>query len=72
MTLRHAGEVTSATELEAPTGRELAKRELDMAEKFVKALEEDFEPERYRDDYRERVAKLIEIKRKGGTVEPEA
>ncbi len=72
MTLRHAGEVISATELEAPTGRELAERELEMAEKFVKALEEDFEPERYRDDYRERVAKLIELKRKGGTVEPAA
>ena len=72
VTLRHAGEVISATELEAPTGRDLAKRELEMAEKFVKALEEDFEPERYQDDYRERVAKLIEIKRKGGVVEPEA
>jgi DNA end-binding protein Ku len=71
VTLRHAGEVIAATELEAPTGRELAERELDMAEKFVRALEEDFEPERYRDEYRDRVAKLIEIKRQGGTVEPE-
>jgi DNA end-binding protein Ku len=72
MTLRHTGEVISASELEAPTGRELSKRELDMAEKFVKALEEAFEPERYEDDYRERVAKLIELKGKGGTVEPAA
>jgi DNA end-binding protein Ku len=72
VTLRHVGEVISATELEAPAGRELAERELDMAEKFVKALEEEFEPERYRDEYRERVAKLIELKAQGGTVEPEA
>ncbi|CAN5729931.1 Ku protein [soil metagenome] len=72
VTLRHAGEVITASELEPPSGRDLAERELDMAEKFVKALEEDFEPERYRDEYRERVAKLIELKAQGGTVEPAA
>jgi DNA end-binding protein Ku len=71
ITLRHAGEVIPPSELEAPGGRRLEKKEREMAEKFIKALEEDFEPERYSDEYRERVAKLIEIKRRGGTVESE-
>jgi DNA end-binding protein Ku len=71
ITLRHVGEVIPVSELEAPSGRALEKRERQMAERFVAALEEEFEPERYRDEYRENVARLIEIKRKGGSVEPE-
>lgn len=71
ITLRHAGEVIPPSQLEAPSGRALDTKEREMAEKFIVALEEDFEPERYRDEYRERVAHLIEIKRKGGEIEPE-
>jgi DNA end-binding protein Ku len=71
ITVRHAGEVIPSSRLEAPSGRELDRKEREMAEKFIKALEEDFEPERYRDEYRERVARLVEIKRRGGTVETE-
>lgn len=71
ITLRHAGEVIPVSELEPPSGRPLEKKERQMAERFIAALEEEFEPERYRDEYRERVARLIEIKQKGGSVEPE-
>ncbi|MEX2529597.1 MAG: Ku protein [Gemmatimonadota bacterium] len=71
ITLRHEGEVVPASELEGPSGRALEKKERQMAERFIAALEEDFEPELYRDEYRERVARLIEIKQKGGSVEPE-
>lgn len=65
VTLRHAGEVVSADELAAPTGRKLDERELKMAEQLVEALAGEFEPEQYRDEYRERVAELIEAKAKG-------
>jgi DNA end-binding protein Ku len=71
ITLRHAGEVIPRSELEAPSGRKLEAKERDMAVKFIKALEEDFEPDRYEDEYRERVAHLIEIERRGGTVKIE-
>lgn len=71
ITLRHAGEVIPASALEAPAGRDLDPKEREMAEKFIAALEEEFDPEQYRDEYRERVARLIEIKRRGGTVELE-
>jgi DNA end-binding protein Ku len=41
------------------------KRELDMAEQLIASLSEDFEPEKYRDEYRERVLDMIERKAEG-------
>jgi DNA end-binding protein Ku len=41
------------------------KRELEMAEQLIASLSEDFEPERYRDEYRDRVLDLIERKAEG-------
>ena len=41
------------------------KRELDMAEQLIGSLTSDFDPERYRDEYRERVLNLIERKAEG-------
>jgi DNA end-binding protein Ku len=71
ITLRHAEAVIPASDLEAPSGRPLGEKERAMGERFIAALTEDFEPERYRDEYRERVSALIEIKRRGGVLEPE-
>jgi DNA end-binding protein Ku len=66
--LRHADEVVAIEDLEAPAGPELDKKELAMAKQLTAMLGEDFEPAAYRDEYRERVAQLIEIKRSGGKV----
>lgn len=65
VTLRHAGEVISAADLPAPRGRELAKRELAMARQLVEALEDDFRPDEYVDEYRESVRELIAAKAEG-------
>lgn len=65
VTLRHAGEVIPASALEAPGGRALAAEELEMAEKLLSALEDDFDPSRYQDEYRGRVLELIAAKAKG-------
>jgi DNA end-binding protein Ku len=65
VTLRHAGEVIAATDLPAPRGRKLAERELAMARQLVEALEDDFRPEEYRDEYRESVRELIAAKAEG-------
>ncbi|HEY7471577.1 MAG TPA: Ku protein [Gemmatimonadota bacterium] len=65
ITLRHASEVVSAAELEGPTGRELDPREMKMAAQLVEALSGEFEPARYEDEYRNRVAELIEAKASG-------
>ena len=49
--------------------------ELAMANQLIDSLASDFEPEKYRDEYRERVLDLIERKAQGETIvieEPEA
>lgn len=66
--LRHADEVIDAERLPRPSGRPLAKNEVRMAEQLVSALAGPFEPEKFRDEYRERVMDLIETKAKGGKV----
>ena len=68
VTFRHPGEVIPVDQLEAPRGRPLDAKELRLAEQLVSALEADFDPSRYHDDYRERVLRLIETKKKGGKV----
>nr|WP_197911817.1 Ku protein [Kineobactrum salinum] len=68
ISLRHADQVVLGNELRPPTGRAPAKRELEMARKLVAMLESDFEPEEYRNEYRERVMDMLERKRKGGRI----
>ena len=65
MKLRYAEEVLSARELPAPSGRALDPREIQMAEQLVRVLEDDFRPQDFRDEYRERVLAYIEEKAKG-------
>src|ERR671929_1021371 len=52
-------------ELDTAREVEVTKRELDIAEQLVESLAGDFEPEKYRDTYREEVLALIERKASG-------
>jgi len=63
--LRYSEEVRSVSELEAPAGRQLDQKELRMAEQLVEALEGEFKPEEFRDEYRDRLSEFIEAKAKG-------
>jgi DNA end-binding protein Ku len=63
--LRYAQEVLSASELPAPSGRQLQDKELRMAEELVGALEGKFEPQEFRDEYRKRLTDFIQAKAKG-------
>jgi DNA end-binding protein Ku len=45
-----------------------SKRELDMAKQLIESLSAEFEPEQYRDEYRERVLEMIERKAAGETI----
>jgi DNA end-binding protein Ku len=65
VTLRHADEVVSAEDLPAPEGRDLDKKEVAMARQLVELLEGQFNPDEFRDEYRERVKEFIEKKAKG-------
>jgi DNA end-binding protein Ku len=68
-TMRFADEVVSPDEIAGEIGAEEdgkpQKRELDMAKTLIDSLTSDFEPEKYRDEYREELLALIERKAKG-------
>jgi DNA end-binding protein Ku len=65
ITLKFAEEVLTADELPRPTGRTPDAKELKMAEQLVLALEDEFRPGDFHDEYRERVMKFIEAKAHG-------
>jgi DNA end-binding protein Ku len=76
-TMLFADEVVAPEELDdLPEGKELkaSQRELTMAQQLIDSLSSDFEPEKYRDEYREKVLELIERKASGEeiAVQPEA
>lgn len=65
VTLRHAEEVVLAEDLPTAKGRDLDKKELNMAKQLVELLEGEFDPADFKDQYRERVMDFIESKAKG-------
>jgi DNA end-binding protein Ku len=73
-TMLFADEVVSPDSLDELTvdGGKTSKRELEMAKQLIESLSADFEPEQYRDEYRERVLELIERKAAGETITIEA
>jgi DNA end-binding protein Ku len=78
-TMLFADEVIAADSLDelasADGDVQTSDRELAMANQLIESLASDFEPEKYRDEYRERVLDLIERKAQGETIvieEPEA
>jgi DNA end-binding protein Ku len=76
-TMLFADEVISPEELDdLPEGKDLkaSERELTMAQQLIDSLSSDFEPGKYRDEYREKVLELIERKAAGEeiAVQPEA
>ena len=76
-TMIFADEVVPLDELDGlPDAEELqvSERELAMARQLIESLVTDFEPERYKDEYREKVLELIEAKAAGEeiAVAPEA
>ena len=63
-TMRFHDEVVAGADLDLPSGgRKPARREIEMAEKLVAMLEEEFDPRDHEDRYRDSVLELI--KRKG-------
>jgi DNA end-binding protein Ku len=65
VTLRHADEVVARADLRPPPFRKPTEKELRLAEQLVGALQADFDPGRYRDEYRKRVLDFVQAKAKG-------
>ena len=65
-TVRFADELVDPDSLDLPQpSRAPSKREVEMAGTLVESLHEEFEPEKFKDGYRERVLKLIDSKARG-------
>lgn len=69
-TLYYADEVVPIAELDGLPGAQVtaSEREVAMARQLIEALAGPFEPEKYHDEYREAVLRLIEEKAEGKTV----
>jgi DNA end-binding protein Ku len=55
-----------------PSGRTAKPREVTIARQLIESMTTDWDPEQYRDTYRERVEELIESKRNGEEIEAAA
>ena len=66
-TLLFADEVVGTSDLDVKTTSDTkpSERELSMARQLVNSLTAEWEPEKYKDDYREKVLALIEAKAEG-------
>ena len=70
--LMHFAEgLAAADKLNLPKKLELGKRELDMAKALVDSMSSKWNPEKYRDDYREALMEVIEEKVESGGKEIE-
>src|SRR5262249_8937323 len=65
--LHCADEIQPTDEL-AVTGQQVGKEELAMARRLIESGQTSWQPERYRDTYRDELAAAIEAKRKGKPV----
>jgi DNA end-binding protein Ku len=65
--MRFADEVLDGSEYRFP-GADYRPQELQMAEQLIGSLTEEFNPEKYRDEYRDNLEKIIAAKMKGKKV----
>jgi DNA end-binding protein Ku len=63
--MRFADELISTEQLETPKNIEVGDKELKMAQQLIESLTEEFQPEKYHDDYTEKVKELIDSKAQG-------
>ena len=61
-TLHWPDEIRSTEDLDVPEDVKVSPAELKMAENLVGMMATDFEPEEYKDEYKQAVLKLVEAK----------
>jgi DNA end-binding protein Ku len=69
-TLFYAAEVREVAEYGRDTEAEVMPQEIALAEQFIQHLTASFQPEQYKDTYRDQVLALIEKKREGAALAP--
>jgi DNA end-binding protein Ku len=68
-TLRFADELVDVGSLKLPKRGPVKKKELDMATSLVKSLADEWDPDKYTDDYRDNLMRVIKAKMKGKTAD---
>ena len=69
--MRFGTELVDASEFNFPSAEGIREQELKMAEQLVASLTDDFDPSKYKDDYRENVMEIIRAKMKGKKIKYE-
>jgi DNA end-binding protein Ku len=69
--MRFSNELVDADEYTFPARDKVRPQELKMAEQLIENLAEPFDPDRYTDDYRSNLMKIIKAKMKGRKVKLE-
>jgi DNA end-binding protein Ku len=64
-TMRFADELVDVSRYNFPSAREIRPKELEMAKALVENLAAKWEPEKYKDEYRENLMRVIQAKVKG-------
>ncbi|MFY9821974.1 MAG: Ku protein [Thermoanaerobaculia bacterium] len=68
--MRYAHELRDPAELDVPRGKSgVSDKELQMAVRLVEGMEEAWDPDQYKDDYRHDLMKLIEERAESGELE---
>lgn len=70
--MRFADELADLSAFSFPSSSKVRRQELDMARMLVENLAADWQPDKYTDDYRESLMKVIRAKTKGKPVKLEA
>lgn len=60
--MHFADELVDVSEFKAPATQAIGKKELDMAKALIDSMSGEWEPEKYKDEYRVALEKLIETK----------
>ena len=68
-TIHYADEVREVPEYGKDSNVELRPQEVQLAQQLIESLAAAFDPEKYKDDYRERLLQLIEAKTEGRLVQ---
>jgi DNA end-binding protein Ku len=66
--LRFADELADASQLTIPAAKDVSKAELEMAKALVQSLAAEWKPDKYKDEYRDNLKRVIKAKVKGRQV----
>jgi DNA end-binding protein Ku len=69
--MRFADELADVKSLDLPATKDVRKPELDMAKALINSLAAEWDPEKYTDDYRDNLMRVIKAKMKGKHVKLE-